>query len=542
MSDQSYSNQAEKGGIPRRDLLKGLVGLPFLGLFGAGAVAQSSYDNQLQEQILKELNIEAAVPPLPDLSGDPIRIGIIGYGIRGKQLLKALGFVTEEWKENMSAAAAKNSNDKRYETFMDQVNNSNLNVRITGVCDLFDVRAGEAIQAGTDSKGAPKRFRTYEEMLASPDIDAVVIATPDHWHAPISIAAAYAGKHVYVEKCMTHKFGETFALRQAVHDSGIIFQVGHQHRQTQSFLTAMDVVKKNVLGHVSLIQANTNRNSDNGAWQYNIHEQANPSTIDWQQFLGNAPQIPFNAEHFFRWRKWWPYGTGLAGDLLTHDYDRINCLLKMGIPDAVISSGGIYTHRDGRDVPDVWQVVMEYPNYTTGTSQESGKEKGLTFMYSSTLGNQYSRDTLLMGHDATMLLGNTLFVYPDPRSTRYQEMLKDKLVQPDVPLYGYNPASKGGDGITSATAAYFANKGLLYTYRNGKRVDSTHLHMREWLAAIRQNKPELVSCGIEEGFQEAVSALMACASYKLGRKIEWNHDTQQLKNVSEAELEEVGMA
>jgi predicted dehydrogenase len=542
MADNEYQATEGKGGMPRRSLLKGLAGIPLLGLLGTGAWAQQSNDKHLQEQILKELNIEAAVPPLPDLTGDPVRIGIIGYGIRGNQLLRALGFATSEWKQSMAEAAAKNSNDTRYATFMEQIRDSNLNVRITGVCDLFDVRAEEAIEAGTVDGNQPKRFRTYEEMIGSPDIDAVVIGTPDHWHAPISMAAALAGKHVYVEKCMTHKFGETYALREIVHDSGIVFQVGHQHRQTQSFLTAMDVIKKNVLGHVSLIQTNTNRNSDNGAWQYNIHEKANPNTIDWQQFLGNAPQIPFNAEHFFRWRKWWPYGTGLAGDLLTHDYDRINCLLRMGIPDSVISSGGIYTHRDGRDVPDVWQVAMEFPNYTTGTSQEKGKEKGLTFLYSASLGNQYSRDTLLMGHDATMELGNTLFVYPDSNSSRYKQMLADGLVKPDVPLYAYNPSSKGGDGITSATAAYFANKGLLYTYRDGKRVDSTHLHMREWLSAIRQNKPDMVSCGIEEGFQEAISSLMACASYKLGRRIDWDHDTQRLKNVSEADLAEVGMA
>ncbi|RMG67213.1 MAG: gfo/Idh/MocA family oxidoreductase [Bacteroidetes bacterium] len=540
MADNGYNKPEGNSGIPRRDLLKGLAGIPLLGLFGAGAWSKQTYDKKIQEQILKELNIEAAVPPLPDLSGDPVRIGIIGFGIRGKQLMRALGFATPDWKKEMQKAAAQNPNDKRWETFATQ---DNLNLRVTGVCDVFDVRAEEAIAAGTvDGQDPPKRFRTYEEMLASPDIDAVVIATPDHWHAPMATAAALAGKHVYVEKCMTHKFGETYALRQAVQDSGIIFQVGHQHRQTQSFLTAMDVIKKNVLGHVSLIQTNTNRNDDNGAWQYPIHDQASPQTIDWQQFLGNAPQIPFNAEHFFRWRKWWPYGTGLAGDLLTHDYDRINCLLQMGIPDSVISSGGIYTHRDGREVPDVWQVVMEFPDYTTGTSQEAGKEKGLTFMYSATLGNQYNRGTLLMGHDATMELGNTLFVYPDARSTRYKDMLGNDLVKPDVPLYAYNPSSKGGDGITSATAAYFANKGLLYTYRDGKRVDSTHLHMREWLAAIRQNKPDLVSCGINEGFQEAISALMACASYKLGRRIEWDRETERVKNVTEEELGEVGMA
>jgi predicted dehydrogenase len=147
------------------------------------------------------------------------------------------------------------------------------------------------------------------------------------------------------------------------------------------------VIQKNILGHVSLIQANTNRNDDNGAWQYNIHDAASPSTIDWNQFIGNAPYTEFNLEHFFRWRKWWAYGSGLSGDLLSHDYDRINCVLNMGIPTSVTSSGGIYTHRDGRNVPDVFQANMEFPDFSTGASQRAGKEHGMTLVYSATLGN-----------------------------------------------------------------------------------------------------------------------------------------------------------
>ena len=470
------------------------------------------------------------------MAGDPIRIGLVGFGIRGEQLMRALGFATKEWKESMKAAALENANDSRLKDFLDQ---ENLNVLIRGVCDIFDVRAENAIQAGTVDGNTPKRYRHYQEMLESPDIDAVVIATPDHWHAPMAIAAIQAGKHVYVEKCMTHKFDETYELYDTVRNSDRVFQVGHQHRQTQSFLTAQDIIQKNVLGHVSLVETNTNRNSDNGAWQYEIHEKASPQTIDWQQFLGNAPQIPFNKEHFFRWRKWWPYGTGLASDLLTHDYDRINCVLKMGLPDWVTASGGVYTHRDGREVPDVFQVNMEFPDFTSGTSQEAGKEKGMTFVYSATLGNQYNRPTLLLGHDATMELGNALFVYPDPRSTRYQAMIESGAIKAGDPMYAYDPAASGVDAVTSATAKYFADKGLLYTYRDGKRVDSTSLHMREWLSCIRHGGTP--SCGIEPGFDEAVSALMACASYRLGKRIGWDRENRKLLNVSDDELLEIGM-
>jgi predicted dehydrogenase len=377
-------------------------------------------------------------------------------------------------------------------------------------------------------------------MIDSGTVDAVVIATPDHWHAPISIYALDAGVHVYVEKPMTHNIAETYALKESAQKSSAVFAVGHQHRQTQSFLTAQDVIREKVLGHVSLIEANTNRNDDNGAWQYRIHPEASPQTIDWQQFLGSAPSIPFNKEHFFRWRKWWAYGSGLSGDLMTHDYDRINCVLKMGIPRYVMASGGIYTHRDGRNVPDVMQINMEYPDFSTGSTQEQGKEQGMTLVYSATLGNQFSRKTLLMGHDATMELGNRLVIYADGRSTRYRELIKEGKIDPSIPIYQYDPATEGVDAVTSATAQYFADKGLLWTYRDGKRVDSTFLHLREWLSCIRNGGEP--SCGIKEGFEEAITAHMGGLSYKLGRRIEWDPSKEEIVPVTGYDLDEVLLA
>ena len=527
----------DKNNINRRDALKGLVALPVIGAFYIGASSKRSHDKQIKNSILEELNVDAAPPPpTGPMSGDPIRIGVIGFGGRGEHLIRALGFATPSWKQKMKENALKNPKDQRLKDYLEQ---ENLNARLTAVCDVFDVRNELGVAAGTVDGYKPKVFKDYRKLLESKDVDAVVIGTPDHLHAPMAIAAIQAGKHVYIEKCMTHKVQETYDLYDAVVNSDISFQVGHQHRQTQSFFTARELIKKKVLGHIGLIQANTNRNDDNGAWQYDIHKKGNPQTIDWDLFLGNAPKIPFNAEHFFRWRKWWAYGTGLTGDLLTHDYDRINCLLEMGIPSSCVASGGIYTHRDGRNVPDVMQVVMEYPDFYMGGSQESGKEKGMTFVYSATLGNQYYRNTLLMGHDGTMELGNRVSVHADPRSTRYQEMIENETINLDVPMYAYDPAAKGIDAVTGATAKYFANKGLMYTYRDGKRVDSTFLHIREWLSNIRNGTK--LSCGIEEGFQEAMSAHMATLSYRLGRRIEWDNATRRLTNVTDDELAELNM-
>lgn len=509
----------------RRDMLKSLAGVPVLGtVWFAGAKLTGSAKKE-KEFLLETLNIKAAAPPpTGPMTGNPVRLGIIGFGIRGEQLCRALGFATKEWLASMKEAAEKNPNDTRLKEFLDQ---ENLNIKITAVCDIFDVNAERVLNSFSTPENKVTRFTTHKEMVSSGQVDAVVIATPDHWHAPMAIDALNAGVHVYVEKPMTHNISETYTLREAVRNNPkMVFQVGHQHRQTQSFLTAMDIINKKTLGHVSLVTTNTNRNDDNGAWQYDIHEKASPETIDWDMFLGNAPKVPFNKEHFFRWRKWWAYGSGLSGDLLTHDYDRINCLLKMGIPNSVMASGGIYTHRDGRNVPDVLQVNMEYPDFTTGGSQEPGKEKGMTFIYSATLGNQFDRGTHLMGHDATMELGNMISIYADARSTRFADMIKEKRIDPSVPIYQYNPMANATDAVTSATAKYFANKGLLWTYRDGKRVDSTFLHMREWLSCIRNGGTP--SCSITEGFQEAISAHMAGLSYKLGRRIEWDAASEKI--------------
>lgn len=495
----------------RRDILKGLGGLPIAGgIWWAGA-AHSVLNTKERSEILEQLNIEPTITTgLPAIGGKPIRVGIVGFGIRGTHLCRALGFASKPTSENIETR-------------------KELNVQLVAVCDAFDVRAENAKEWFSTDDIKVKRFKTHQEMIRSGDIDAIIIATPDHWHAPIAIDALEHNIHTYVEKPMTHTVEETYRLREAAEKSKALLMVGHQHRQTLSFKTAQDVVNKGTLGHVSVIQTNTNRNSGNGAWQYNIHEKASEQTINWQQFLGTAPQIPFNKEHFFRWRKWWAYGSGLSGDLLSHDYDRLNCVLNMGIPDSITASGGIYTHNDGRNVPDVLQVNMEFPEFSTGSSQEKGKEQGMTFIYSATLGNGFNRPTILMGHDATMELGNRLTVWPDRGSTKYSKLLKAKKMKPSVPIYQFNPGANIPDAITSATSQYFADKGLMWTYINGAKVDSTFLHLREWLSVIKNGG--VLSCGIKEGFEEAITSHMTGLSYKLGRKIEWDKTNQIIKPI-----------
>jgi len=514
----------------RRDLLKGLATVPVLGAFAYGTLRKRRQDHIRSHRLSKELNMSSGSIEYTPFKHDvqTIRLGIIGFGIRGTQLMKAAGFVppqtVQEWKD----AAAEDSSNKRYEDFLQQ---DDLNVQVTGVCDLFDVHAERGLAASGNigregvggNMGIPaKRFTTYQEMLASDEIDAVIIASPDHWHARIAIDAASAGKHVYCEKGLTRTVEEVFALRDAIKQSGIVFQLGHQGRQTESYIKAKEAVDKNLLGKINLVEVCTNRNSPNGAWVYDIHPDANESSVDWATFEEPCEvKHPWSPERFFRWRCWWDYGTGLSGDLLTHEYDAVNQILGMGIPESAVSSGGVYFYKgkehyvnEVREVPDIWNTVLEYPHLD------------FTLMYSASLASNRDRGKVIMGHDGSMELGNSLQVYACRESTRYKEKIQNGLIDPDLPIYTYIPGRKNVDSVATATEQYFASRGLLYTYRGGKRVDTTHLHIAEWLNAIREDKQ--TSCNIDQAFEEGITAGMATMAYKENRKVFWDKDKQQV--------------
>ena len=509
-------------GISRRDILKGMATVPVLGAFAYAFYRKRKHSRQLKNRILENIDIspDKDTEPVKSITGKKIRLGLIGFGIRGPQIAKAAGFLHPESVENLKMSAAKNSADKRYNDFIEQ---EDLNVEVTAVCDIFSVYAEKARQTGANierkGKGAgfsdmPVIYDDYRELLADNNVDAVIIATPDHWHAPMAIEAARAGKHIYCEKPMSWSVEETYALRKAVKESGVVFQLGHQGRQTEAYNKAREVIDNNVIGAVNLIEVTTNRNTPNGAWVYPIHPQANEKTIDWKKFIGQAPWHDFSLERFFRWRCWWDYSTGLSGDLLTHEYDAMNQILGFGIPDKAVSSGGIYHFKDGRTVPDVLHTVFEFDDYD------------LTMMYSATLANSKPRGKIIMGHDGYMEVGSSLTVYPDRNSRRYSKKMEEGIIDPTIPILSYVPGKKSIDAVTSATEQYFAGRGLLYTYRGGKRVDTTHLHIKEWIDSIRSGNK--TSCNIDQGFEEAITAHMGTMAYREGRQVKWDRENEKI--------------
>lgn len=536
----AQDKQPDKG---RRDALKTLATVPVL-----GALAYGVY--QKKKEALRGRNIsdvfhvsnEQAAFLEPQKDGRQIRLGIIGFGIRGKQLLRAAGFAEPSWIDKMKDAHRQNKKDTRYEQYLQQ---DDLNIVVNGVCDIFDVY-GEAAQLaasnihreGSDGQfgPTPKRYRTYQELLAADDIDAVIIASPDHWHSTMAMDAARAGKHVYCEKPLSWTVPETYMVRQAIKETGVVFQLGHQGRQTDCYQKAEEIIGNGLLGPVNLIEVCTNRNSPNGAWVYDLIEGASPQTIDWKQFEGNPDRIKeymdymtkygleryvgpderskFSLERFFRWRCWWDYSTGLSGDLLTHEYDAVNQIMHVGIPHSATSSGGVYFFKDGRTVPDVLQTTFEFPDHD------------MTMLYSATLASTRNRGKVFMGHDASMEVSNILAITVDQDSTRYAEKIQQGIIPTDTPFYTYVPGQNSSDSVTSPTELYFAKRGLLYTYVNGKRYDTTHLHIREWLECIRQGKTP--SCNIDRAFEEAMTAHMGTRAYLEGRTMYWDKDKEEI--------------
>jgi len=518
MSDDT----SEQGGairIGRRDLLKALASLPVLGVFFAGYYTKKLEEEARRAAIMAELGITEGAPAfIPNAVsrpvGDRLRVGIIGYGGEGESLVRSAGFAHPDWIEEQRENAEEDFRNRGLQTFMEQ---EDLNIELTAVCDVFDVRAQRCLDAvankvGPTAEGSKlqaKRFLRYTDMLESGEVDAVLIATPDHWHAQMCIDAAAAGKHIYVEKAMTRTEEDTHRMYDAVKASGVVFQLGHQQRQSESHVKAREVIEAGILGPINLVETTTNRNDPWGAWVWDIHEKGSPETIDFEQFEGPTEvRHDFSLERFFRWRCWYDYGTGLSGDLFSHEYDAVNQILQMGIPETAVASGGIYFFKDGRDVPDVWQAVLEYPG------------RDLTLVYSATLANGRSRGRVFMGHDATMEVDNGLRITADDSSTRYKEKIEQEVIDTSQPMFTFQPGFTGLDAITSATARYFASRGLLYTYRGGRLVNSYHLHIKEWLDVIRNGGN--TSCDIERGFEEAISCHMATRAYQEGRRVRWD--------------------
>lgn len=238
-------------------------------------------------------------------------------------------------------------------------------VHFSAVCDVWQPR----LDHGLKVSGADKAYRDYREVLARPDIDGVVLAVPDHWHCQMASEALLAGKDVYLEKPMTRTVEEAAKLNELVNRTRRIIQLGGTGPATRLYWKINEYIKAGKMGKVVWGLISYNRNTREGMWDYPIpgigsepwpDAKFSLDNIDWKMWLGPAPKRRLSAERYFRWRKFWDYSTGNAGDLLYHRLGMMSTMVGFDFPTRAVGVGGIYVQKN-REVPDTYMTMIEYP-------------------------------------------------------------------------------------------------------------------------------------------------------------------------------------
>lgn len=256
---------------------------------------------------------------------DKIRIGVIGFGVQGhfdlSTALKVPG------------------------------------VELAGICDLYTGRLENAKELyGKDLFTT----RNYKDLLDKTDIDAVIVAVTDVWHARITIDALAKGKHVYCEKPMIYKIAEGNPVIAAQKKYNKVLQVGSQRVSSIGYAKAKELLAAGEIGQLNMVNAAYDRQSSIGAWQYTIPKDANPTTIDWDTFIEVTKKMEFDAKKFFWWRAFREVGTGVAGDLFIHLLSGTHFITNSKGPESIYSTGQFSHWKDGRNMPDVMSGVMQY--------------------------------------------------------------------------------------------------------------------------------------------------------------------------------------
>ena len=358
--------------------------------------------------------------------------------------------------------------------------------------------------------------RDYREVLARKDVDAVIIATPDHWHSHISIDAMNAGKDVYCEKPMVQHVDDGKPVIEAQQKTGRIMQVGSQRVSSIVYQKAKDLFRAGAIGELNMVEAWWDRNSAIGAWQYSIPLDATPANIDWDRFLGRAPKVPFEPVRLFRWRNYRDYGTGVAGDLFVHLFSGMHFVTGAIGPTRVYATGGLRFWKDGRDVPDVLLGLYDYPatqahpafnlalrvNFVDGAGESSG------FRFVGSEGIMTVDDGVTLSKQPREAEpGYTIETFTNAMQKEFLEDYKKK----------YPPLSMNADSIQpEGQEKYLPPDGY-----------SDHFdHHRNFINAVRARKP--VTEDPVFGFRAAGPALLSNVSYFEHRTCQWDPNTMTL--------------
>ena len=374
-------------------------------------------------------------------ANDTLQIGLIGVGGRCKHLLKSFPLLP--------------------------------NVKITAVCDVFDDNL-EAARKLAD----PKAFATkkHEELLARKDLDAVLIATPDHWHVPLTVAACKAGKDVYVEKPLTHDLAEGAAVIAAQNDNKRVVQVGTQQRSMTHLVKAYELLKAGTIGKVHKVHCTWNRNA---ARVQRGKDPLDPVKVDWKRFCGGAKEQPFDAYKFRQWRWFWDFGGGIFTDLMVRWIDVVHWFLGLDHPATAASVGDWFSAKGVWETPDTVQTLLHYPKHEVQVHFEG------TFS-----NNRNGAMTEFMGTEGTLYVDRG----------RYEVIPERGRAKPAASELVLGTGAKGLD---------FYDK-----------PDGELLHLTNWIECIR-GRTKKVACPAEAGVSSASAAHLANQSVRSGQVAVW---------------------
>ena len=387
-------------------------------------------------------------------------------------------------------------------------------VKLVAACDLYTSRLERAKELWGE---AIFTTRDYREILNRKDIDAVIIATPDHWHQKIVIDALQAGKHVYCEKPMVQQWEEGQAIISAQKASGKICQVGSQGMSSLGNEKAKQLYKEGAIGDIVMLDFYNDRYSAEGAWQYPIPPNASKKNVDFDTFLGKAPKVPFEPKRFFRWRNYRDYGTGVAGDLFVHAFSTLNHVIDSHGPNRAMATGGLRYWKDGRDVPDVSITLYDYPKTETHSAFNAafrinfiaGSGGGSGFKLIGTEGEmEIGQNSVSLKRSKLSLVpgGYSLISFPEAM----QEQIKNGYAQQNL--------ETRASALETGTTKWQAPK----DYKGGH-----HDHFYNFFTAIRENGKVIQDPTF--GLRAAGAALLANESYYKKEPVQWNPTEMKLK-------------
>jgi predicted dehydrogenase len=447
-------------GSSRRKFIKTLASSTAAVAIGTNVFA--SEDKVAQFKIFKRQSLSA---------NDNINIALIGAGIMGEQ-------------DTLTALSVPG-------------------IKLVAVCDLYDGRLKEA-----KTKWGANLFtsRSYKEILNRKDVDAVIVATPDHWHQQISIDAMKASKHVYCEKPMVHSILEGPAVIQAQKESGKIYQVGSQGVSSLGNEKAKELLKDGAIGALNYAEGFWARHSPTGAWQYPIPSDASPSTVDWETYISNTTKRPFDATRFFRWRNYRDYGTGMSGDLFVHLFSSLHFITDSLGPDKIYAAGGLRYWKDGREVPDVLLGTFDYPQSTVHPAFNLSLRCNFV---DGTSGTTYLR---LVGSEGSMDV-----------TWESVTLKRNKTIASDDPFF-IEQMKKAGTPVTGRKRILPPEE---YTFAAEKDyLGGPYDHFVNFFTAIR--KGAKVAEDAVFGYRAAAPALLCNDSYNNDTAISWNPEKMQL--------------